>query len=48
MEFIKFLVSLPILFVVLVLQLFFLPYAIVAKKREHWPGAKLGSVKNLV
>lgn len=44
MEVIKFLISLPILLVVLVLQLFFLPYAIVAKKREHWPGAKLPTI----
>jgi len=28
----------------LVLQLFFLPYAIVAKKREFYPGAKLPTI----
>lgn len=41
MKFLKFIISLPFLVIVLALQLFFLPYAIVAKKRRNWPGAKL-------
>lgn len=44
MKFLKFIISLPIVIILLGLQLFFLPYAIVAKKREHWPGAKLPTV----
>ncbi|MGB1201867.1 superinfection immunity protein [Pseudoalteromonas marina] len=44
MNFIKLLISLPLIVILLVLQLFFLPYAIVAKKREHWPGAKLPTI----
>jgi len=44
MNFFKLLVSLPFIIILLVLQLFFLPYAIVAKKREHWPGAKLPTI----
>jgi len=44
MNFLKLLISLPFIVILLVLQLFFLPYAIVAKKREHWPGAKLPTI----
>jgi|GEM_PF-6499937 len=44
MNFLKLLISLPLIVILLVLQLFFLPYAIVAKKREHWPGAKLPTI----
>jgi len=44
MNILKVIVSLPIVIILLVLQLFFLPYAIVAKKRENWPGAKLPTI----
>jgi hypothetical protein len=44
MKFLKFVIALPILIVVLALQLFLLPYAIVAKKRANWPGAKLPTI----
>jgi len=41
MKLLKLIISLPFVIIVLALQLFFLPYAIVAKKRENWPGTKL-------
>lgn len=44
MRFLKFIVSLPVIIIVLALQLFFLPYAIVARKRENWPRAKLPTI----
>ena len=44
MKLLKLIVSLPFLIIALALQLFFLPYAIVAKKREYWPGAKLPTI----
>jgi len=44
MAFIKLIISIPVLLIMLVLQLFFLPYAIVAKKREFYPGAKLPTI----
>ena len=44
MDIVKFFVALPVLIIVFVLQLFFLPYAIVARKRMYYPGAKLPTI----
>lgn len=44
MKVLKFIVAIPFAIILLVLQVYFLPYAIVAKKRENWPGAKLPTI----
>jgi len=44
MEALKFIVALPFIIIIWALQVFFLPYAIVAKKRRDWPGAKLPTI----
>ncbi|HDY7731603.1 TPA: superinfection immunity protein [Vibrio vulnificus] len=44
MGILKFILSLPLLIIVLALQLFFLPYAIVARKRQYYVGAKLPTI----
>lgn len=44
MKVLRFIVALPFLIITLALQVFFLPYAIVAKKREHYPRAKLPTI----
>jgi len=44
MKFFKLIVALPLLIIMLAFQLFFLPYAIVAKKRQYYPGAKLPTI----
>ena len=44
MKFLKIIFSIPILILVLALQLFFLPFIIVSKKRENWPGAKTPTI----
>lgn len=44
MAILKFIVAVPFAIIVLVLQLFFVPYAIVSKKRQYYPGAKLPKI----
>ena len=44
MKVLKFIVAIPFAIILLALQVYFLPYAIVAKKREDWPGAKLPTI----
>ena len=44
MSVLKFIAAVPFAILVLILQLFFVPYAIVSKKREYYPGAKLPKI----
>ena len=44
MAILKFIVAVPLAIIVLALQLFFVPYAIVSKKRQYYPGAKLPKI----
>lgn len=44
MNILKFIIAAPFLLILMALQMYFLPYAIVAKKREYYPGAKLPTI----